>query len=259
MKLLSLVFIIAAVASQGFADAKPSANNLSNKYHDFMKSQGGILIKPGSVKGTALVYNAQTKVSFSNVVSVARKLTNELRMNFVAENGSLDGVNGDWNKLRLRKEAAAIVIVMEDGSTPSLLLSPDEHWAVINVAKLDEGLKTDDAKKKFKAGRVTRQIYRAFALLGGSGKPHNESPSTVRSLNELDLAREALPMDALQQLAYQLEGQGMTREVRATYKQACIQGWAPLPTNEYQKAIWDKVHEVPTEPLKIKPENHPAK
>ena len=28
---------------------------------------------------------------------------------------------------------------------------------------------------------------------------------------------------------------------RATYKQACLEGWAPTPTNDYQKAIWESV------------------
>ena len=40
----------------------------------------------------------------------------------------------------------------------------------------------------------------------------------------------------------------------ATYWQACKEGWAPAPTNDVQKAIWDKVHSLPTAPLKIAPE-----
>ena len=39
-----------------------------------------------------------------------------------------------------------------------------------------------------------------------------------------------------------------------TYGRAVREGWAPAPTNEYQKAIWDKIHAMPTEPIKIKPE-----
>ena len=41
---------------------------------------------------------------------------------------------------------------------------------------------------------------------------------------------------------------------RTVYRKACEEGWAPQPTNDVQKAIWDKVHAMPTEPLKIKPE-----
>ena len=28
-------------------------------------------------------------------------------------------------------------------------------------------------------------------------------------------------------------------------------GWAPQPTNEVQRAIWDKVHAIPDKPLTI--------
>ena len=36
-----------------------------------------------------------------------------------------------------------------------------------------------------------------------------------------------------------------------TYKEACEEGWAPAPTNEIQKAIWDKVRATPKNPMKI--------
>ncbi|MBR4617332.1 MAG: hypothetical protein IKO55_17115, partial [Kiritimatiellae bacterium] len=40
-----------------------------------------------------------------------------------------------------------------------------------------------------------------------------------------------------------------------TYYDACEEGWAPPPTNAVQKAIWDKVHQLPTKPLTIKRES----
>ena len=42
-----------------------------------------------------------------------------------------------------------------------------------------------------------------------------------------------------------------------TYKQACREGWAPPPTNDVQKAIWDQVRQMPAKPIKI--EFDPAK
>ena len=44
---------------------------------------------------------------------------------------------------------------------------------------------------------------------------------------------------------------GIQAFVSDTYKNACEQGWAPAPTNDIQKAIWDKVHAVPKNPMKI--------
>ena len=36
-----------------------------------------------------------------------------------------------------------------------------------------------------------------------------------------------------------------------TYAAACRMGWAPPPTNDIQRVIWDKVHAVPAKPMKI--------
>ena len=40
----------------------------------------------------------------------------------------------------------------------------------------------------------------------------------------------------------------------ASYRRACEMGWASAPTNEFQEAVWDEIHQLPTEPIKIKPE-----
>ena len=47
---------------------------------------------------------------------------------------------------------------------------------------------------------------------------------------------------------------GIAQAKLTSYRRACVEGWAPAPANEYQKTIWDEVHAMPTEPLKIKPE-----
>ena len=46
----------------------------------------------------------------------------------------------------------------------------------------------------------------------------------------------------------------VTQRSVTNYRTAVKEGWAPQPTNDVQKAIWDKVHAMPTEPLKIKSE-----
>ena len=38
---------------------------------------------------------------------------------------------------------------------------------------------------------------------------------------------------------------------RIPYRQACQEGWAPAPTNAVQRAIWNKVHQIPDSPLVI--------
>ena len=42
---------------------------------------------------------------------------------------------------------------------------------------------------------------------------------------------------------------------RTTYKRACKEGWAPAPTNDVQKAIWEKIKaekdQKPSNPIKV--------
>jgi len=47
--------------------------------------------------------------------------------------------------------------------------------------------------------------------------------------------------------------------IRATYRRACHLGWAPPPTNDVQRAIWEKIkaekERGPTKPITIPPPN----
>ena len=44
---------------------------------------------------------------------------------------------------------------------------------------------------------------------------------------------------------------GIEKFEYGTYEEACMMGVAPPPTNDIQKAIWDKVHAAPKNPMKI--------
>ena len=51
----------------------------------------------------------------------------------------------------------------------------------------------------------------------------------------------------------------MTSYIKATYLRACHLGWAPPPTNDVQRAIWEKIkaekERGPTKPITIPPPN----
>ena len=55
--------------------------------------------------------------------------------------------------------------------------------------------------------------------------------------------------------AARAHGIGLVR--LATYRTACIEGWAPPPTNDVQRTIWERVHSEkergPANGLKIRP------
>ena len=77
---------------------------------------------------------------------------------------------------------------------------------------------------------------------------------SVTSLSDIEASQEGIPYDKVISAQKFLKSRGYAPLIRAPYAKACREGWAPAPTNDIQKAIWDKVHAMPTAPIKIKPE-----
>ena len=122
-------------------------------------------------------------------------------------------------------------------------LGPDEKVILL----VDTRKTTDDVLPKFQE-ELTRQMHIA-SVIGteapnaavSCGKTDTETNNKLfkallcifASQSEL-LTQEGL---ILAQKAIAAQKLGSVR--RATYKQACREGWAPAPTNDYQRAIWE--------------------
>jgi hypothetical protein len=76
--------------------------------------------------------------------------------------------------------------------------------------------------------------------------------SFVASVEELDkFETDNLPIDGPMRCSRYLLSLGVRPFRRVSYRKACEEGWAPSPTNDIQKAIWNAVHSVPKNPMKI--------
>ena len=158
---------------------------------------------------------------------------------------------------RAARNSMYALAVVEDDKAPGLTVFPEERVAVINAAKYQEG--TDPVRRE---ERVHKELWRALGFVSGVGyAPYrNDVLQPVYTVPELD----ALEYQVMQPMNFQkifaaMQARGITRARHVPYRLAVKEGWASQPTNEYQKAIWDEVHAIPTEPIKIKPETHPAK
>lgn len=211
--------------------------------------EGGIVIHPKSFKGKALVLNSQTIVDQKEIELAASLLAKYSECNVVAQRGesvkNLSAAKQDYN-------AELVVVVVSDGNTPAMLLAPEDGWGYVNVMQLTNDLRSEKAKKKFLPSRTRKEIIRAFSILAGGGSSQFDgnlmNASTIR---ETDFMEESIPVDIINYWQRHLKSLGITKKVSATYLDACEQGWAPAPTNDVQKAIWDKVHAAPKSPMKI--------
>ncbi|MBQ3344079.1 MAG: hypothetical protein IJG84_19425 [Kiritimatiellae bacterium] len=242
--------VLSAVAVAIAAGAEPT--DADRLRESIAAKSGGLLEKPGSSSGLVAFIDTQGEMNGTNVsaaVEVIRGATAKypiktLRMEPDAPDA-----------LKAKSGADVAVIIVADDRTPALLSAPENRWAVVNVRKLAAGLATDAARAKFYDSRCRKEIIRGFAsVAGGLGSSFPGNIMSVVRMEDLDLCEEFIPFDKISEIKRHLRECGVTPARYATYRVACREGWAPAPTNDVQKAIWDKVHALPTEPMKILPE-----
>ena len=154
------------------------------------------------------------------------------------------------------KTNPAVILIIDVEKKPTLSAYPEDAVGIVNAARLKGG---DEAKFK---ERLTKELWRVMALsLGGfaatapNGHIVKSILSPAYSTSDLDaIAARGLSPHQCNAIYESVSSIGLQAAKPVSYKMACKQGWAPAPTNSIQKAIWDEIHALPTNPIKIRPE-----
>ena len=231
------------------AESAPGAKDRPRITADERIAQlGGYVVYPGSQKGLVAFIDTQGAVDvarpFDEVFSHFRRQVPVRIELSKAEAGS---------PLALKANAKAdfAVVLVHDDVQPSLTVVPDDGYAVVNLARYRAGLKfPDDAARYGK--RCAKAALKAFSMLcGGCASRYPGHVMAAHSPQELDFSQERLPIDMQESIKKYLGAAGVTPLRRTIYRRACQEGWAPTPTNDAQKAIWQQVHQIPDKPIKI--------
>lgn len=215
--------------------------------------KGGFVIHPDSCKGKIAIIDTQNRAAIRDpFFQIVQKFQRHLSFNIVYVHSNTNSPQ----QLRKENKADFAIVVVDDKNTPSTLIAPDERWAIVNVAKFSEGFKSLESRKNIYNDRCSKAVLRAFVLLcGGGGSRYGGHVAAATSIKEIDLAHDQLPHDIQQGIKSFLVSCNVTPQLRIPYERACREGWAPAPTNDYQKAIWDKVRSEkergPTNPIEI--------
>ena len=228
------------------AQGKSKAERLKNVIY---KRTGGQIVKPGSQHGIAGIINLQKKFDVSSVDNALQTIAKATKFNFSIKCDSEKVINtANANKARKDFGFNVAVFVVDSPSDPNvMIMNQDAGWAIVNIANI-KGANTE---------RIAKIITRALvSVCGGASTQYDGTLiSPISRYEDLDaLSLSDIPLDALSRFNKALPTKGMSPAYIRSYKAACEEGWAPTPTNDVQKAIWDKVHAMPTAPLKIKPE-----
>ena len=248
MNHLTIVVVALSLSSIALADpvgkpeqvqAKKPSLTAAERQERFLKNTGGFISPRETMKGRVVLLNRQSCVGTNEIAKVFASFAQDKEYAF-----SLEPADG--------KPGEVTIEIVDDPSRPTMMAAPYDAWAMVNVAKLREGLKSEAAIAKFLPSRTRKMIMKAFSYATGSGG--SQFPQNVMATStvpEIDFVEERLPVDTIRMSERNLAKRGVTPLKRVVYIKACREGWAPQPTNEYQKAIWDKVHSIPDKPLKI--------
>lgn len=244
MKNLLIVGVVAALAVTAFAEEATNAVPVKKAVKSFEEATGGFLRKKSKKTNKVYFVNTQRRASDALIESARAKLDNALRVDISMTNGTFE-LSGP------KVEGELSLYIVDDEKLPMSLIAPEARWAVVNVAPLASGR---GEKPAFFEARVRKEIARIGCLLfGGVGSDYKQNLlSFVGDPEGLDRsATDNLPVDGVQRCGRYLHDLGVRQWRLVTYRDACQQGWAPLPTNDFQKAIWEAVRKIPEKPLKI--------
>ena len=206
------------------------------------------LIRPGTGLKSVAIVNVQSKLAQTNLDAVARiiDLTTDINIRSVKSQTS------DPKNLLKSVGSEIVIVVKDEPNAPTLLIAPEDRWGVVNLSHLVDDLPAERAKTKFFAPRARKEIIKCFNLLcGGGASQFPGNPMNSATVRGLDQLKEQIPFDKVSAYAQYLAQLGFKPKEYMAYDGACVEGWAPPPTNDAQRAIWKMVKEPPTKPIKI--------
>lgn len=217
------LMIAVAFAASAIVAAAKSPDELCREY---LKAEGGDLTFPGTPSGTIRFVNLQKRVPVAKMSSIL-----ELFHSTMAYDVKI--VDADC-------EATLKIKIVDDAQSPTLLVAPEDRWAQINVAKLSDA--KAESKPAFLASRLRKEMLRAYAALVFGSTYGTDLFSFVSKPAALDdIADEVMPIDLIMRSGSNLRKLGLKPEQVGTYRSFVNQGYDIAPTNDYQRAIYEKI------------------
>ena len=253
MKKLICILTVSA-ASLVMADAAPTnapAKSADAKEPSVLQRVGGFVIDYKAARGKYLFVNCQKRLD----TKLVRGMANGLKGDFSWDIECAEGPQGvasakDAVAERAKLGALAATFFVDNDAMPLLTVAPEANVAVVNVRELV----ADSPKAILVDNRLVREAMRAFAFSLGAGYSTYEAGvmQPIASAADLDrFSANFMPPDSANAALQNGAKVGFKPFRRTTYKRACKEGWAPPPTNDFQRAVWEKVHAIPDKPITI--------
>ncbi len=248
MKKTAIWIMAAAVLAMSLHGEDPSPAGPVREYGDvsqpeaemdaFLREEGGYLdeIPAGPA---VIVVDFRPEPEDGAAARVAAVVRGMYKM--AATNLSAKAEGGVFaNAVALRKSAKALMVLAlsDEGGAPALAVYPEDRVAVVGAKAAVQYVK----RPKDAETRLVKELWRGFGFIAGAGYAQNAASvmQPVGSPLELDaVSWQVVHPMALAQMSRFLKAFGAKQGRRTTYREACEEGWAPPPTNDLQKAVWE--------------------
>jgi len=232
-----------AFAGPGSYEPTPEQRAKMSKMMDSIeKKVGGLVARPNSQRGEIVYVNCQTRANRAWIEESANYFARETKFRILVKDGAFDFASP-------KVDGNATLFVIDDEHMPPILVAPESRWAFVNVAAVAK-----EKRPAFFEARMKKELTRGFAYLCGAANSQYPRALTrgIVDHKDLDVNHDLrLPVDVISRFKPYMDSLGVAPRVDVTYRKACQEGWAPAPTNDVQKAIWEKVHAIPDKPITI--------
>lgn len=235
---LSLAIVLCASISSAQIAAKPLASPAARS-NMFVK-MGGMIQSP--ISGPSILFlNTQKRVPAALLNETADEIQKLLHLPCVLNSKPATDPTADATKALADKNTAVVIVICDSASQPALLVAPESRWAIVNVAALNGFTVSSDKL----AERTQKELWRALGYVMGAANSNFEHCllKPVFSPADLDaLTPKILCPEPFGKMLAQSQKMGLKPVRFSSYRKAVEEGWAPAPTNDIQRAIWQECH-----------------
>ena len=235
-----LLFQISSSAQQqSTSAAKPGS---PERYEAWLKRTGGHC--KGTSKGGEYLFLDCTSNGLKGLGDIVKRMSALFDLVMTCEQGTLQPkeypVDAARRILKERNNVSAITIIYEGGiDNPIEIYSPMEKMSILNITPLSS------SDQKVLSDRLLAMSNRAVIFTAGGVMQFGFDGvmKNLQSISDIDsLSTKTAHPISVQQIKLNAPEIGIAQHLHSTYRVACRQGWAPAPTNDIQKAIWDEIH-----------------
>ncbi len=228
----------AAPAPQAPA-VKPAPRTMTPELRAKMLAKTGGMVQSKAEGPSILFLNTQSRVDAAALAEPVAQVNTMLRLPALHKDAPTDAPLTAALEALKDPAVAAVVVVGDTAGYPALLIAPEARWALVNVAALGgEGVEAAAL-----ATRTRKEVWRAFGYLMGAAHSNFEACLMKPVLTPADLDAlkgVCISPEPLNKILAHAQKLGIKPARMTTYRKAVEEGWAPAPTNDFQRAIWDE-------------------